>query len=60
MPEDVQVSCIKKRGGHLNPHERIEELGGMHGGKPWHMTEADIIAELENPPQVEDGISSLK
>lgn len=49
MAENVQVSCIKKRGGHHNPHERIEGLGGVHGGKQWYMSENDIIAELEKP-----------
>jgi hypothetical protein len=53
MAENVQVSCIRKRGDHFNPHERIEGLGGMHGGmhggKRWYMEEAPIIAELETP-----------
>jgi hypothetical protein len=49
MTNDVQVSCIKKRGGHFNPHERIEELGGIHNGKRWNMPETDIIVELEKP-----------
>ena len=49
MPANVQVSCIRKRGNHYDPHERIEGLGGMHDSKRWYMIEADIIAELENP-----------
>ena len=49
MAENVQVSCIKKRGNHYDPHERIEGLGGMHGGKQWYMSENDMIAELEKP-----------
>jgi hypothetical protein len=49
MAENVQVSCIRKRGGHHNPHERIVGLGGLHAGKQWHMSENDIIAELETP-----------
>ena|ERR1700682_2524022 len=49
MAENVQVSCIKKRGDHFNPHERIEGLGGVHGNKRWYMPEDDIIAELEKP-----------
>jgi hypothetical protein len=48
MAEDVQVSCIKKR-DRQNRHERIEGLGGVHGGKRWYMAEGDIIAELEAP-----------
>jgi hypothetical protein len=50
MAEDVQVSCIRKRGNHYDPHERIEGLGGMHNGKGWYMVEADIIAELAKSP----------
>ena len=46
MAENVQVSCIRKRGDHYNPHERIEGLGGIHGGKNWYMLEDDIITEL--------------
>jgi hypothetical protein len=49
MAENVQVSCIRKRGDHFNPHERIEGLGGVHGSKRWYMSENDIIAELEKP-----------
>lgn len=49
MSENIQVSCIRKRGNHFNPHERIEGLGGVHGGKRWYMPENDIIVELEKP-----------
>lgn len=49
MTEDVQVSCITKHPTHSDPHTRIQELGGMHHGKYWHLPEADIIAELEKP-----------
>lgn len=49
MAENVQVSCIRKRGDHYNPHERIEGLGGIHGGVRWYMPENDIIAELKKP-----------
>jgi uncharacterized protein DUF3892 len=53
MAEDVEVSCIRKHGDHYNPHERIEGLGGMYGGKRWYMLEAEIIAELKksDPPR---------
>lgn len=47
MAENVQVSCIRKRGNHFNPHERIEGLGGVHGGKRWYLPEDQIIAELQ-------------
>lgn len=49
MAESVEVSCIRKRGGHYNPHERIEGLGGVHGGNRWFMSEDDIITELKKP-----------
>jgi hypothetical protein len=46
---NVQVSCIRKRGNHHDPHERIEGLGGIHGARRWYMSENDIISELEKP-----------
>jgi hypothetical protein len=49
MAENILVSCIKKRGAHLNPHERIEGLGGMHADKRWYLPEDEIITELEKP-----------
>jgi hypothetical protein len=49
MADNVQVTCITKRGDHFNPHERIQGLGGEHGGQRWWMSEDDIIAELEKP-----------
>jgi hypothetical protein len=52
MAESVQVTCIRKRGEHHNPHERIQGLGGIHGGKRWYLPEDDIIAELNKPDTV--------
>jgi hypothetical protein len=49
MADAVQVTCIRKRGDHYNPHERIQGLGGIHGGKRWHLPEDDIIIELKKP-----------
>ena len=49
MPVNIQVFCIRKRGNHYNPHERIEGLGGMQNGERWYMLEAEIITELEKP-----------
>jgi hypothetical protein len=49
MADNVQVTCIRKRGDHHDPHERIEGLGGVHGGKAWYLPESDIIAELKKP-----------
>jgi hypothetical protein len=47
MAENVQVSCIRKRGNHHDPHERIEALGGVHHDKRWYLDEDTIIAELK-------------
>jgi hypothetical protein len=49
MATEVQISCINKRPGHHDPHKRIQSLGGVHSGKPWKMSEDDMIAELEKP-----------
>jgi hypothetical protein len=48
MPDNVLVTCISKR-DRQDPHERIEGLGGVYGGKRWYMREEDIILELEKP-----------
>jgi uncharacterized protein DUF3892 len=45
MADNVQISCINKR-QHNNPHERIERVGGVHGGKPWKLSEAEAIAGI--------------
>ncbi|MGZ3754722.1 MAG: hypothetical protein ACXVAY_03055 [Mucilaginibacter sp.] len=35
-----RVSCINKRGGHFNPHERISHIGGVNeNGTRWKLTE---------------------
>jgi len=50
MPQSIRVTCIRKRGDHLNPHERIQGLGGTNAdGTRWFMSEEDIIAELLKP-----------
>ena len=49
MASNIQVTCIIKRGGNSNPHERIESLGGNHHGRRWLMSENAVIAELEKP-----------
>lgn len=49
MAENVQVSCINKRGNHYNPHERIQAIGGFHNGQRWKLQESEAIAELEKP-----------
>jgi hypothetical protein len=39
----LQVTCITKRGGHNDPHERIQRIGGVG----WSKSEDDAIAEIE-------------
>jgi hypothetical protein len=43
--------CITKRGSHLNPHERIEGIGGVDGGTPWWRAEDDAIRDVERDPR---------
>lgn len=38
-----QVTCIKKRGSHYSPHERIERIGG----DGWSESEAVAIGKIE-------------
>jgi len=38
-----QVTCITKRGSHLNPHERIERIGGSG----WSDTERQAIQNIK-------------
>ena len=42
MPK--QVTCIKKRGNHYTPHERIEAIGG----NGWSRNEDDAISAIES------------
>jgi hypothetical protein len=49
MAVNIQVSCIKKRGNHYDPHERIEGLGGVYNGQRWYLPEDTIITEIEKP-----------
>lgn len=44
MAGDFQVTCIVKRGGHYNPHERIEALG--NSGR-WMLSESEMINRIE-------------
>jgi hypothetical protein len=45
MAGDFQVTCIVKRGGHYNPHERIEALGNATG--QWMLSESEMITRIE-------------
>ncbi len=40
-----QVTCIVKRGGHFNPHERISHIGNQASG--WTLTETSAIRRIE-------------
>lgn len=39
-----QVTCINKRGNHLNPHERISYIGNY--GNNWRLSEASAINRI--------------
>jgi hypothetical protein len=39
------VTCILKRGGHYNPHERISHIGNSQSG--WLLTEDSAIRRIE-------------
>jgi hypothetical protein len=41
---DFQITCINKRGGHKNPHERIEYIGNQSG--KWKLAEDDAIGRI--------------
>lgn len=38
-----QVTCIRKRGNHFNPHERIEGIGGGTLLAGWYVPEDEAI-----------------
>jgi hypothetical protein len=40
-----QVTCINKRGGHFNPHERIEYIGNQAGN--WKLSEPNAIGRIK-------------
>ena len=40
----LQVTCIRKRGDHYDPHERIEGIGGSG----WYKSESEAIGDIEN------------
>lgn len=39
-----QVTCINKKGSHLNPHERIEYIGNQGS---WKLSEDSAIARIK-------------
>ncbi len=46
MSGRFQVTAIVKRGGHYNPHERIEALG--NNANLWMLSETEMITRIEN------------
>lgn len=47
MTTDVEIQCITKT-DRMNPHERIQNVGGVHDGKPWNLTLDRAIAGALN------------
>ena len=45
-----QVTCITKRGGHHNEHERIQAIGGGGPGLRWKDDENMAIANVKRDP----------
>jgi hypothetical protein len=43
MPTPVQVTCADTDAG------RVVRLGGIFNGRPWSMSAANVIAEIERP-----------
>lgn len=39
--------CIKKRGNHYNPHERIQAIGGFADGRRWQDAEDIAISNVK-------------
>ena len=40
----LQVTCIRKRGDHYDPHERIQGIGGSG----WYKSEDEAIRDIED------------
>jgi hypothetical protein len=49
MPTPVSVSCLIRLPHVATGDVEIGGLGGMFNGRPWHLSEANIIAEVEKP-----------
>lgn len=46
MATNLQVFCINKT-NRYNPHERIQNIGGVNGGSRWKHTQQQAIAYIE-------------
>jgi hypothetical protein len=47
MTDIFQIKCIKKR-ERQNPHERIQNVGGIDNGRAWKITEETAIQGMES------------
>lgn len=46
MPTSVEIQCINKS-DRQNPHERISNVGGVHNGERWKLSEDDAIQHIQ-------------
>lgn len=48
MAEDYRVTCSVKKPDRPGAHERIQGIGGLHGGKiPWQHTRQEAIDNID-------------
>ena len=47
MAKRLEIQCIVKD-DRKSRHERIQFVGGVHGRKPWKLSEDDAIAAIGN------------
>jgi len=47
VAESHQITCINKT-SRTNPHERIENIGGVTNGTRWKLSQPDAIAGIES------------
>lgn len=46
MATDVQIMCINKT-PRYDPHDRIENVGGVHDGQRWKVSQPDAVKAVE-------------
>jgi hypothetical protein len=47
MSQSIQIMCINKTPRN-DPHDRIENVGGVANGKPWKISQPVAIAHIES------------